>query len=392
MTNFNFDEIIDRRGTDSAKWNRYDDDVIPAWTADMDFLSPPPVTQALQQRVAHGIFGYSAAGWSEEPTRLQEALAERYSRCHDLPTAPEDVLIVPGVVSALYAICHRIADDESVLIQTPNYWPFFSAAENAPRAVQSAPLAARQAGDVQRYELDLDALEAAIQPQTRLLLFCNPHNPVGRVYSREELERIAEICLRHDLLICSDEIHAGLTYPDQRHLAIAGIDPEVAARCVTLTAATKSYNLAGFKLGMAISGNHELLAWMRNWFARAGAGSPSALGFVAAEAAFCHGQPWLDALLAYLQANRDFAIDFVQRELPALRPTRPEATYLLLLDCAQTPFAADPVQFFLDEARVALSGRFGPQGYPQLARLNFGCPRAILQEMLERMATACARA
>ena len=392
MTSFNFDEIIDRRGTDSAKWNRYDQDVIPAWTADMDFRSPPPVTEALKQRVAHGIFGYSAAGWSEEPTRLQEAVAERYSERYGLVTAAEEVLVVPGVVSALYAICHRIPADERVLIQTPNYWPFFSAAESAPRNVLSAPLTARQAGDVQRHELDLDALEAAIQPGTRLLLFCNPHNPVGRVYTRAELESIAELCLRHDLLICSDEIHAGLTYHDQQHLAIAGIDPEVAARCVTLTAATKSYNLAGFKLGMAISSNPELLGWMREWFGQRGAGSPSLLGFVAAEAAFRQGQAWLDALLDYLQANRDYAIDFVQREMPALQPTRPEATYLLLLDCKDAPFADDPVSFFLKEARVALSGRFGPQGYPQLARLNYGCPRATLREMLERMAAACARA
>ncbi len=392
MSTFNFDEIIDRRNTDSAKWNRYDADVIPAWTADMDFHSPPPVTEALQKRVAHGVFGYSISSWMKPPAGLLNAIAGRYSQRYGLPTTSEDILIVPGVVSALYAICHHIDNDESILIQTPNYWPFFSAADNAPRATHSAPLVARQDGEIERYEIDFDVLEAAIQPQTRMLLFCNPHNPVGRVYSREELERIAEICLRHRLLICSDEIHAGLTYPDHQHLAIAGVDPEVAASCVTLNAATKTYNLAGFKLGVAISSNHELLQWMQGWFGKRGSGSVAALGFVAAEAAFCHGQAWLDALLEYLQANRDYAIDFVQREMPALQPTCPEATYLLLLNCSETPFAADPVQFFLDEARVALSGRFGPQGYPQLARLNYGCPRATLTEMLERMAAAYARA
>ena len=143
---------------------------------------------------------------------------------------------------------------------------------------------------------------------------------------------------------------------------------------------------------MAISSNHELLGWLSDWYRRQGLHSVSSLGLVAAEAAFRQGQPWLDALMTYLQANRDYAIDFVLREMPALKPTCPEATYLLLLDCADTPFAADPVQFFLDEARVALSGNFGPQGYPQLARLNFGCPRATLTEILERMAAACARA
>ncbi len=392
MTDFNFDELIDRRNSDSAKWNRYDADVIPAWTADMDFRSPPVVTDALQRRVAHGVFGYSAAGGFSMPGGLQEAVSERYSTQHGLATTPEDVLIVPGVVSGLYAMCHYIAADESILIQTPNYWPFFSAAENAPRATLGAPLVACEEDGRQRYEIDFDALEAAIQPHTRLLLFCNPHNPVGRVYTRSELERIAAICLRHDLLICSDEIHAGLVYPGQQHLGIAGIDPEVAQRCLTLNAATKSWNLAGFKLGVAISQNRELLDWFANWFRRQGLYSVSALGLVAAEAAFRHGQPWLDALMAYLQDNRDYAIDFVQREMPALLPVCPEATYLLLLDCTNTPFAADPVSFFLDEARVALSGNFGPQGYPQLARLNFGCPRATLREMLERMARACAGA
>ena len=392
MTTFNFDEIIDRRSTDSAKWNRYDADVIPSWTADMDFLSPPAVAEALQKRVAHGIFGYSMAGGFATGGGVQEAVSTRYSQLYGMDTAPEDVLIVPGVVSGLYAVCHYIKADESVLIQTPNYWPFFSAADNAPRATLSAPLVARQDDNVERYEIDFDALEAAIQPQTRLLLFCNPHNPVGRVYTRDELERIAELCLRHRLLICSDEIHAGLTYPGQQHLTIAGVDPEVAASCVTLNAATKSYNLAGFKLGVAISSNHELLGWLSDWYRRQGLHSVSSLGLVAAEAAFRQGQPWLDALMTYLQANRDYAIDFVLREMPALKPTCPEATYLLLLDCADTPFAADPVQFFLDEARVALSGNFGPQGYPQLARLNFGCPRATLTEILERMAAAYARA
>lgn len=387
-----FDEIIDRRNSDSAKWNRYDADVIPAWTADMDFLSPPAVTAALQRRVAHGVFGYSMAGGFATGGGLQEAVSERYRQLHGLDCSPQDVLIVPGVVSGLYAISHYIAADESILIQTPNYWPFFSAAENAPRATSSAPLAARQEGTLDRYEIDFDVLEAAIQPHTRMLMFCNPHNPVGRAYRRDELERLAEVCLRHGLIICSDEIHAGLTFPGQRHLAIAGIDPEVAASTVTLNAATKSYNLAGFKLGVAISTNAKLLDWLGAYYRKVGVYSVSALGLVAAEAAFRQGQPWLDALMAYLQDNRDYAIDFVLREMPALRPTCPEATYLLLLDCAATPFADDPVQFFLDEARVALSGNFGPQGYPNLARLNFGCPRATLTEMLERLAEAYARA
>ena len=387
-----FDAIIDRRNSDSAKWNRYDADVIPAWTADMDFLSPPAVTAALQRRVAHGIFGYSSAGGFATGGGLQEAVSARYRQLHDLDCSAADVLIVPSVVSGLYAICHHIAADESILIQTPNYWPFFSAADNAPRQTVSAPLVACQDGALDRYEIDFDVLEAAIQPQTRMLLFCNPHNPVGRAYRRDELEQLADFCLRHRLLICSDEIHAGLTYPEHRHLAIAGIDPEVAASTVTLNAATKSYNLAGFKLGVAIATNHDLLDWLGAYYRKVGLHSVSALGLVAAEAAFRHGQPWLDGLLAYLRDNRDYAIDFALREMPALRPACPEATYLLLLDCAATPFADDPVQFFLDEARVALSGNFGPQGYPNLARLNFGCPRATLREMLERMAAAYARA
>lgn len=388
----NFDEIIDRRNSDSAKWNRYDEEVIPAWTADMDFLSPPAVTAALQRRVAHGVFGYSMAGGFATSGGLQEAVSERYRSRHGLDCSPQDVQVVPGVVSGLYAMSQYVAADESILIQTPNYWPFFSAAETAARATVSAPLVACREGALDRYEIDFDALEAAIRPDTRMLMFCNPHNPVGRAYRRDELERLAELCLRHGLIICSDEIHAGLTYPEHEHLAIAGIDPEVANSTVTLNAATKSYNLAGFKLGVAISTNAELLAWLGAYYRKVGVYSVSALGLVAAEAAFRQGQPWLDALLAYLQDNRDYAIDFVLREMPALRPTRPEATYLLLLDCADTPFADDPVQFFLDEARVALSGNFGPQGYPNLARLNFGCPRATLREMLERLAAAYARA
>jgi len=276
---------------------------------------------------------------------------------------------------------------DHMLVQTPNYWPYFDAARFAPREVVAAPLVASRNGSIVRYEIDFDAFEAAITPRTHLFILDSPHNPVGRVYERWELERMAEICLRHDLIICSDEIHCELVLDDHRHIPIMSLSSEVADRCVTLIGASKAFNLAGFKLGIAISKNHDLLAKLQTAIDSFGIGTLPFMGYVATLAAFRDGQPWLDALRQYLTANRDYAIEFIPRHLPGVVTTCPEATYLLLLDCAEAGIEGDPRQVFLEQGRVALSDDFGSQGpaYDKLVRLNFGCPRSQLADVLERM-------
>jgi cystathionine beta-lyase len=387
-TPFNFDEIIERRGTDSGKWGHFDPDVIPMWTADMDFRSPPAVIEALHERVAHGIFGYGYGGWTHSPTELIEVLRARMAARYNWTVNAEDFYFVPNIVSAIYAACRAVGQPgDGVLVQTPNYWPFFSGIEKASKQAVMVPVAETRQNGTLRYDIDFDALEAAITPQTKLFIFGNPHNPVGRAYQRWELEKLADICLRHDLIICSDEIHCDLVYPGVQHIPIASLSPEVAARCVTLMAPSKSFNVPGLKFGFAITSNRELYQGIEKFYADAGV-SVGVMGYAAALAAYRDGQPWLDALLAYLQANRDYAVDFTVRYLPGVVPAIPEATYLLFMDCRNTAIEGDPCDFFLSQARVALSGAFDSQGYARHIRLNFGCPRATLVEGLERMRAA----
>lgn len=381
---YNFDEIIERRGTDCGKWSRYGDDVIPMWVADMDFRSPEPVIRALHERVEHGVFGYGSDG-----AALKELICQRMAQCYGWQITPEDILYLPGLVCGLNVVSRAVGKPgDGVLVTTPVYPPFLSAPANQERVLQSTQLAVEQQGQTLRYSVDYDALAAAIEPNTRLFLLCNPHNPVGRAYTQNELLRIADICLRHGLVICADEIHCDLLLGETHHLPIASLDAEIAQRSITLLAPSKTYNLAGLGCSMAIVQNAEL----RQQFQRASAGivpHVNILGMVAAHAAYAEGDEWLTALRACLTANREFLVDFVTRHWPGVRLTVPEATYLAWLDFGALDLPAQPQAFFLEQARVALvdGASFGPGG-EGFVRLNFGCPQALLVEGLTRMDNA----
>jgi cystathionine beta-lyase len=232
MTNarYDFDRLVERRGTDSVKWSLYDPDVLPLWVADMDFVSPEPVIQALQARAAHGIFGYPPVfGVPGELAELRQVLVERMLRLYGWQIFPEDLSFLPGVVTGLNLVCHALAAAKgSVLIQTPVYPPFLGVAKNAHMRRQDNHLLHRADG---QYEVDFEAFESAMTDQTRLFLLCNPHNPVGRVFRRAELERMAEICLRHGVAICSDEIHCDLLYSGQQHIPIELAPPPAPGTC-----------------------------------------------------------------------------------------------------------------------------------------------------------------
>src|SRR6266540_312586 len=350
---YDFDRLIDRRRTDSSKWQTYGPDVLPLWVADMDFQSPEPVIRALRERVEHGVFGYLML---EQP-EFHQLFADRLLKRYGWRVSPDAVVIIPGVI------------------------PGFNVAGRV-----EAPLARRPDGS---YEVDVDAFAAAIRDRTRFFLLCNPHNPVGRVFRRDELQRLAEVCLRRSLTIVADEIHCELVYPGHRHTPIASLDPEIAERTITLMAPSKTFNLAGLKCSVAIIPN----AALREKFVAARVdlvSTVNVLGYTAAYAAYRDGQPWLEELLRYLEANRDFAIDYARTRLPGVRVAAPEATYLAWLDCRNAGAAgADPFTFFLDKARVALSdGLLFGHGGEGFVRLNFGCPRAMLTEALERMREA----
>ena len=378
---YDFDRLIDRRGTHSDKWQKYGPDVLPLWIADMDFQSPEPVIRALRERVEHGVFGYLAF---EQP-EFHELFADRLLKRYNWRVSPDAVVLIPGVIPGFNVAGRVLASPgDGLVLQTPVYPPILRAASSIGLTREEAPLARRPDGS---YAPDLDAFAAAIRDRTRFFLLCNPHTPVGRVFSRDELTRLAEVCLRRGLAIVADEIHCELTLDGQRHTPIASLAPEISERTITLMAPSKTFNLAGLKCSVAIIPN----AALREKFVAGRVDlvqTVNVLGYAAAFAAYRDGQPWLDELLRYLEANRDFVVEYVRARLPGVAVAPPEATYLAWLDCRNAgPAAPDPFTFFLEKARVALSdgALFGAGGF---VRLNFGCPRSILTEALDRMSLA----
>lgn len=387
MTIYNFDEIIERRGTDSTKWAVFGDEVIPMWTADMDFRSARPIIDALHARIDQGTFGYSYMPWANNhPTELIDVLRQKYMDQDGWETQREDYIFVPSLIYAINNICHMVGEPgDDVMVMTPAYWPFLSAIAGAKRNAITVPLSSSVAANgALYYEMDYDAIEAAITPRTRLLILCNPHNPVGRVLSRMELERIAEIALRHNLVICSDEIHADLRYAGQKHISIASLSPEIAQRTFTLSSASKSYNVPGMGLGYVITQNADFRKDFYHLYELHGAGT-NALGYVAALAAFRDSGDWLKQVMAYLTENRDYAYQFIQENFQGVKSTYPEATYLLFLDFRETGLHEDPTKFFLEQGKVALSGNWEVQGWGGFTRLNYAMPRAKLTEALVQM-------
>jgi cystathionine beta-lyase len=371
-----------RRETHATKWTFFEEDVLPMWVADMDFRSPEPVIRALTERVQHGVFGYQ---FDSPP--LRQTLVERLHTRHHLSIQPDQILFIPGLVEALNLVCEVFGEHGGVLMQTPIYPPFLSAPANNGCAAQKVPLARISEGARMRYEIDFEAFEAAITPESRVFLLCNPHNPVGRVYTRAELERLAEICLRHNLLICADEIHCDLVYDGHQHLSIASLAPEIAARTITLLAPSKTFNLPGLGLGFAVVSDDELRARLTKKLWGMGA-FVNALGYTAALAAYQEGQPWLDETMAYLKANRDFVVEFVETRLPGVQVTVPEGTYLAWLDMGGADISGSAYKFCLDHARVACGNGTDFAAGETFIRLNYGCPRDMLTDALERICAA----
>ncbi len=384
---YDFDRLIERRGTNSIKYKFYDPDVLPMWVADMDFTAPPAVLDALRAQVEHGIFGY------ELPSEaLIETVCARLRRLYGWSVTSKEVIVIPGLVTgfnvAARALC---APGDGYLLQPPIYFPMLDVQKNVGLERHDAPLVPALDGHTLRYEVDFDALEAALRPNTRMFLFCHPHNPAGKVFPRTELERLAEVCLRHGLVICSDEIHCELLLGGATHTPLAALAPEVADRTVTLFAPSKTFNTAGLFCGFAIIPNPELRQRFQAVVSAFTLHAASS-GLVAAQAALSPAtDDWLAELRAYLTANRDTLVAYVRDCLPGLRTTVPDATYLAWLDCRDLDLPESPFEFFLQRARVALNdgATFGPGG-EGFVRLNFGCPRATLMEALERMRRALA--
>lgn len=374
---FNFDQWIDRHHSDSLKWRKYRDrDVLPLWVADTDFRSPPAVIDALHQRVEHGVFGYGA-----EPEELFAVVKARMAERYQWQIETEWLVLLPGVVAGLN-LCVRAftAPGEGTFAPTPIYPPFRLAAQWAQR--DQINLQMRQ--ENQRWVMDLTAAEMQRRGNEKLLMLCNPHNPGGTVYRRDELEAQLRFAQRHDLIVCSDEIHSELILePGLRHIPFASLNEEAAQRSVTLISPSKSFNIAGLGASLAVIPNKAL----RQRFNEARRGvvpQVDILALTAATAAWRDGQPWLDAQLAYLRSNRDWLCQQINA-LPGLHVTPPEATYLAWI-AARLPGVASPAAWFEQHGLGLSPGReFGDDGF---VRFNFGCTRATLEEAVARMRRA----
>ncbi len=374
---FDFDVVVDRRGTSASKWDKYGSaDVIPMWVADMDFLCAPPILEALHRRIDHGIFGYS-----NPPPGLVDATLSHLESQFAWKVEPEWIVWLPGLVVGLNVVTRAFGDPgDEVITAVPIYPPFLSAPANGHRIAVRVPMMENDG----RWEWDMEALEHAMSPRTRLLLLCNPHNPVGRVFTRSELRGIAEACNRHGIVLCADEIHAGLVLDaDKHHVPVASLDPEIADRTVTLLSASKAFNLPALGCAYAVVPNAQVRGAMQ----RAMAGivhHVGLMGYVATEAAYRHGAPWHAALLQYLRTNRDL-VEQAVAAMPGLRIWHAEATYLSWIDARALP-AGDAVKFFLDAGVGLYDGALFDA--PGFLRLNFACPRPTLERALERMARA----
>jgi cystathionine beta-lyase len=375
---YNFDEYIDRCHTESIKWHFFDPDVLPMWVADMDFRSPEAVTRTLAERVRHGVFGYGG-----EPADLRGMLVERLAQLYGWKVEPEAIVFLPGVITGFNLACRAFTHaGDGLLVQTPVYPPILHAHEHHGLVRDENQLVLCPDGS---YAIDFEAFEAAIQPNTRIFVLCNPHNPVGRVFRREELVRMAEICARHDLLICSDEIHCDLVFSESRHTPVASIDPGIARRTISLMAPSKTFNIAGLDCSFAVIPDGEIRKQFET--VRDGTvGGVNILGFAAASAAYREGAEWLASLMDYLQSNRDHLVARVRSEFPGIHMASPEGTYLAWLDCRDLNLKPTACEYFVEKGRVAMNdgASFGPGG-EGFVRLNFGCPRAQLDEALDRM-------
>lgn len=378
----NFDKSTDRRSTESLKWNRWDGDILPMWVADTDFESPIEVREALRRRVDHGIFGYGLA-----PAGLTDVVTQRLKRLYDWDVSADQVQYVPGIVTgfnvAVRGLCKA---EEEVIYQVPAYPPFIRAPRGAGlQGVQNAMFV----GESGQYEVDFDAFEKQIVAnRVSLFILCNPHNPTGRVFRRDELEKFADICLRHGVTIVADEIHCDILYDQRVHIPIATLSPEVAAITITLQAPSKTYNVAGLHTSVAVIQNSELRAKFDAY--RMGVVSmPCILGLHAAKAAYEHGEPWLTEQLAYLEANRDFLDQALITELAPIKWCKPQATFLGWLDCRGLGVEGSLQKFFLEKAKLGLNDgpEFGEVGQG-FVRLNFGTTRNNIEVAVERIKKA----
>lgn len=385
----NFDERIDRRNTRSYKWDQVeplfgDASILPLWVADMDFPSPSAVQEALKKRVDIGIYGYSIRS-----VEYFEAIMNWFKRRHSWRIKPSWIIDVPSVVTTLsLSVDLFTKPGDAVVIQTPVYYPFYDVIEGNNRKVARNPLLINN----NRYEMDFEQLEQLFKDGARLMLLCNPHNPGGRVWERTELEKLAKLAIQYNVIVVSDEIHCDLTFEGHPYTPFASLSEEVANNTITALAATKTFNLPGLHTSFTVISNTELRTTFEKRVKLLSIHMASHFAQDAVQAAYNHGEQWLDEMLVYVKGNLDYALAYLAEHAPMIKPLQSEGTYLLWLDCRA--ISEDPAQLkelMYKKAKVAFNegSSFGIEGAGWL-RVNLACPRSIVEQALKQFTEAIA--
>jgi cystathionine beta-lyase len=387
---YNFDEAIDRTKYHSVKWDELKtkfgdipEDVLPMWIADMEFRSPQPVIEAIKKAAEHGIYGYTS-----RPLSYYQAIIDWMEKRHNWKVKKDWLVFSPGVVPALSFIIRAFTQPgDKVIVQPPVYYPFFRVIENNGCHVVNNPLKLSN----KKYFMDYDDLERKVDdPRVKLIILCSPHNPVGRVWQKEELIILGEICLEHNIIVVSDEIHADILFKGYRHIPFASISPAFAHHSITCTAPSKTFNLAGLQTSSIIIPNKKYCRIYENILDSLALDENSVFGLVALEAAYRDGEEWLEQLLSYLNENLKFLMKYFKERIPKIKVIKPEGTYLVWLDCRQLGFNAKGLNnFMIKKSGVALDDGywFGTEG-EGFMRINIACPRSFLEEGLKRIERA----
>ncbi|NBJ69270.1 MULTISPECIES: PatB family C-S lyase [Clostridia] len=377
----------DRKNTRSVKWDMLapvfqTDDVLPMWVADMDFKAPDKVNEALIERAKHGIYGYTMVD-----DAIKASIVNWINRRHQWKINPNWLSFSPGVVTSLHMAVQAFTEpDDKILIQTPVYTPFYHVIKSHGRQIVKNPLRYED----NYYQIDFNDFEEKLKQGVKAFILCSPHNPVGRVWKREELEELSRLCLAYNVLIISDEIHCDLTFPDEIHIPIASLSEEINNRTITCMSPSKTFNLAGLQASYVITANKELREKLNDQLSKQGVHGLNTMGNTALEAAYMHGDHWLDELRQVLKSHKEYVQKMFQAQIPYITVTNSEGTYLLWIDCSTLKMEPDALRkFMIQEARVGLNtgNDYGEEG-SSFMRMNIACPRVTLEEGVDRIIQA----
>jgi cystathionine beta-lyase len=370
----------------NAKWNQYDADILPAFVADMDFSVAAPIQAAIERIVRDRDYGYPLRNGEKADRLVASAFAQRMKSRYGWELSPDLVLPLADLVQGTYAPVLAFSDPgDGVVLQTPNYPPFRDAISSTERELLALPMR----DDGTRFAFDMKELAKLVNKRTRIFVLCNPQNPTGRVFSRDELLALGQFAIEHDLIVISDEIHSDLVFPGQQHIPFASLGPEIAARTVTLNSATKSFNIPGLRCALMAFGAEDLRHRFHKRIPQRLTGSANIVGVDATVAAWSECQPWLDAVMEHLLKARNRVKDVLAAEVPEIRLHAPEATYLAWLDCSKLGLSTPAFQFFLNNARIGFSaGETFDPGCAQFVRFNFATSMPILDDILDRFVAA----